>query len=175
MGVVAINGGTGCGGVEGDKEFGFELVVSEMSGGQCGNASRKLRRKAAGGNRNLEEMGWKPVSIDEIISGVSADRDCVGPQDTPAFCQQMPGTLGFPLSAPRREPPPHNICPAPSPASWKRLPGSCAPGLAPSSAQACWQLGSAHLPSSLTPGEAKASGNVAEGLRARALASDLGL
>lgn len=90
-------------------------------------------------------------------------------------CEHFARAPSFPLSAPRREPPPHNICPAPSPASWKRLPGSCAPGLAPSSAQACWQLGSAQLPSSLTPGEAKASGNVAEGLRAQALASDLGL
>lgn len=66
------------------------------------------------------EGGWEykfgshPCRVDEIITGVHADRGvCVGPQTPLHFMSRCPSTRGSALSDPGCLPPAHNTHPAP--------------------------------------------------------------
>lgn len=128
------------------------------------------------GNINLEEMGCQVMSVDEIISVVSADSGvCVGPWTPQHFVSRCLGpqvSLHLPPAA----------CPLPTIPIWHqvRCPGTGFQAPAPLASLTrrprhadCWAL--PIFPPVWPPGQARASRGVAEGLSAQALESDLGL
>lgn len=128
------------------------------------------------GNINLEKMGCQLVSVDEIISVVSADSGvCVGPRTPQHFVSRCLGprvSLCLPPA----------VCPLPTIPILHRVrcPGTGFQALAPLASLTLRPRRADYralpiFPPVCPPGEARASRSVAEGLSTQALESDLGL